>query len=290
MTHSRRTAAAEKTKEGAVTAPRNGSFGTASINGDEPATEPLALLRAPDAKRVDPPAVPPLSLEATPNDPDWENIAPSGLYARHGKRLLNTLLLLATLPLALVLSLPIALINWAIFRDHRRILFSQPRIGRRGRTFSIYKFRTMRETKAENFDTWKDESDGLRVTRFGRFLRNTHLDELPQLINVLRGEMDFIGPRPEMIEIDDWACQRIADFHERNVLAPGITGFAQITHGYAGMDPVAYRQKLADDLYYKENLSLRLDLEILLRTAVWMLRGRGWRRKSPTRPAESKTA
>jgi len=204
-------------------------------------------------------------------------MTPSGLYPRLGKRLLNGVLLFVCLPLASLLALPIALVNWIIFGDVRRILYSQPRVGSRGRTFSIYKFRTMREAPAEAFDSWKDGGDRLRVTGFGRFLRNTHLDELPQLINVLRGEMDFIGPRPEMVEIDAWACQRIADFPERSALLPGITGYAQITHGYAGMDALAYRRKLVADLYYRDHLSLRLDLEILFRTAVWMLRGRGWR-------------
>jgi len=229
-----------------------------------------------------------LTLEDLPGAPVAPGLADGGLadggladgiYVRWGKRALNLVLLLALLPFALALALPITLVNWSIFGHWRRILFRQPRVGRDGELFSIYKFRTMREAPAgAAFESWRDGRDGLRVTLFGRFLRNTHLDELPQLINVLRGEMDFIGPRPEMVEIDTWACRRIPRFRERNGLLPGITGLAQITHGYAGMDTEAYSQKLETDLRYLRDVSLRLDCEILARTAVWMLRGRGWRR------------
>ncbi len=210
---------------------------------------------------------------------DWGALEPQGFYARCGRRILNAALLVVTMPLALVLAFPIGLVNWMIFRSARRILFKQPRIGHQGRVFWIYKFRTMREAANGDFSSWKKGQDRLRVTRFGRFLRNTHLDELPQFINIIRGEMDFIGPRPEMIEIDRWACERIERFRERNALLPGITGYAQITQGYAGMDETGYDCKLVKDLYYKNRLSLRLDLLILFRTLVWMLRGRGWQHR-----------
>ena len=85
--------------------------------------------------------------------------------------------------------------------------------------------------------------------------------------------------------MDRWACERIPTFRERNALLPGITGYAQITHGYAGMDTEAYEQKLAADQHYRAHLSLSLDLEILARTVVWMLRGRGWRHRAEPRPA-----
>jgi lipopolysaccharide/colanic/teichoic acid biosynthesis glycosyltransferase len=218
--------------------------------------------------------VPPLSPARAE---ELDALVPAGSYARRGKRLLSLLLLAVGCVPALLLALPIALVNACLFRDPRRILYTQPRVGRAGRVFWIYKFRTMREVALGDFDSWR-AGDRLRVTRFGRWLRNTHLDELPQLFNVLRGEMDFIGPRPEMIAIDAWACERIPGFRERNALRPGITGLAQVTHGYAGMDVRAYRRKLAADLWYREHLSLSLDLSILARTAVWMLRGRGWRR------------
>ncbi len=208
---------------------------------------------------------------------EWETLVPRGPYARLFRPCLRVVLLLLTLPGACLLALPIALANAILFRSPRRILYSQPRVGHRGQVFLIYKFRTMRQAQAGDFDSWKRGLDRARVTRFGRFLRNTHMDELPQLWNIWRGEMDFIGPRPEMLEIHDWACERLPRFHERNALLPGLTGLAQITQGYAERDERAYARKLAADQAYRRRLSLALDLEILLRTVLWVVRGRGWR-------------
>ncbi|MFT5289771.1 MAG: lipopolysaccharide/colanic/teichoic acid biosynthesis glycosyltransferase [Planctomycetota bacterium] len=208
---------------------------------------------------------------------DWEALAPNGFYARFGKRACNLGLMCLVLPFALLLSIPITLVNWIQFRDLRQVLFCQPRIGLHGKTFSIYKFRTMREAPKDDFDSWGDGGDRLRVTPFGRLLRNTHLDELPQLLNILLGEMDIIGPRPEMVEIDRWACSHVPNFRTRNALLPGITGYAQITQGYAGKDDAAYAQKLSGDEYYRLHMTFLFDVVILLRTGVWMLRGRGWR-------------
>jgi len=210
----------------------------------------------------------------------WAKLEPRGFYARYGKRALNLALLCLVGPAALVLALPIAVVNWIQFGRIGRILYCQPRVGRRGRVFSIYKFRTMREAPGDAYDSWSQGQDRLRVTRFGRLLRNTHLDELPQLLNILRGEMDFVGPRPEMVEIHRWACEHVPGFPKRNALLPGITGYAQITQGYAGKDAAAYAKKLAGDELYRRRLGLGLDLLILLRTGVWMIRGRGWRSTS----------
>ena len=115
------------------------------------------------------------------------------------------------------------------------------------------------------------------ASRLGRFLRSSHLDELPQLLNVLRGEMSFIGPRPEMVEVEEWACANVPGFLERMVIKPGITGLAQVTQGYTPRDVEAYRRKLAVNRAYLRRYGLRTDLAILARTAVWMLRGRGWK-------------
>lgn len=208
---------------------------------------------------------------------NWAALAPGGLYPRLGQKLVHAGLLLATLPLSAALSFPIALVNLAIFRDPRKILFKQPRVGYRGRIFTIYKFRTMTEPKGGAFGSWCSGEDAARVTSFGRLLRNAHLDELPQFLNILRGEMTFIGPRPEMIEIDAWARERIPAFHRRLALKPGITGWSQITQGYAGMSADAYAKKLAGDERYRTRISLAEDLRILARTGAWMLRGRGWR-------------
>ena len=208
---------------------------------------------------------------------DWSALEPRGFYARHGRWVLHWSLLVLALPLALAIALPIAAINLLQFRDPRRILFSQPRVGRHGRVFRIYKFRTMRDAADDEFGSWGSGADKLRVTPFGRLLRNAHLDELPQLLNVLRGEMTFIGPRPEMVEIDAWARLRVPDFHRRLALHPGITGRSQISQGYTGKSAAAYQLKLRGDEAYRRNLSLREDLRILAGTALWMLRGRGWR-------------
>jgi len=207
--------------------------------------------------------------------PCWDELEPRGLYARFLKPAVTLMLILVAMPIALLVMLPIALVNWAAFRDRRLIFFTQERVGQYGRIFQIYKFRTMRPIAGDDFVAWS-EGDLNRVTRFGRFLRSTHLDEVPQILNILRGDMDFIGPRPEMVAIHNWACRAVPGFERRLVLRPGITGLAQITQGYAGQCPDAYAKKLAGDDRYRAGLSFWLELSILVRTAVWMLRGRGW--------------
>jgi lipopolysaccharide/colanic/teichoic acid biosynthesis glycosyltransferase len=208
--------------------------------------------------------------------PDWHALRPSGWYANGGQRVLCLALVLAALPLALALALPVALANLIYFRDPRRIFFVQERVGRFGERFRIVKFRTMVETQRSVFDSWSC-ADVARVTPLGRFLRNAHLDELPQLWNVLRGDMSLFGPRPEMVEVDAWAREHVPEFHRRLAVMPGLTGLSQVTQGYAGRDVDAYRTKLEGDLVYIAQLGLRQDLGLLWRTAFWVVRGRGWR-------------
>ena len=204
------------------------------------------------------------------SEAEWERLAPCGLYAGFVRRPLLWLVTLALVPFALCLAIPIALVNTCVQGTPRRIFFLQPRVGWRGRVFVLHKFRTMIDQPGD---------DHARVTRFGRFLRNTHLDELPQLWNVLRGDMCLIGPRPEMLATEHWAAQHELGFSARLVLHPGLTGLAQITQGYTeGGDERAYHEKLDLNQRYREQLSFGLDCTILLRTALWMLRGRGWRR------------
>lgn len=208
--------------------------------------------------------------------PRWDRLEPSGFYARYGKPVMPIILMLLALPAALLVMVPIALINWIAVGDRRLIFFRQERVGQHGRVFHIYKFRTMRPVEATgDFEAW-GKGDTNRVTRVGKFLRSTHLDEVPQIFNILKGEMDFIGPRPEMVEIHEWACQEVPGFERRLVLRPGITGLSQITQGYTGQCREAYAEKLEGDDKYRENLSLRLDVAIVMRTFVWMARGRGW--------------
>lgn len=217
---------------------------------------------------------------------DWDALEPAGLYARHGRRVLELALVVAVCAPVLALVAVLALVNLIAFRDPRKVFYVQPRVGQRGRIFQIYKFRTMREPQRSAHDSWSSGEDHARVTRLGTWLRNTHLDELPQFWNILRGEMSFIGPRPEMVEVEQWAQQHVPGFTQRLVLRPGITGWAQITQGYTGRSVEAYAQKLEITNFHARRLSLRSDLEVLARTFVWMLRGRGWQwnqRREPVR-------
>jgi lipopolysaccharide/colanic/teichoic acid biosynthesis glycosyltransferase len=211
--------------------------------------------------------------------PRWDQLEPTGLYARFLKPVFTLLILLVALPASLLVMAPIAVLNWFAHGDHRLIFFTQERVGQYGRVFRIYKFRTMRPAASEglaDFEAWSDGGKN-RVTALGRFLRSTHLDEVPQILNIVMGDMDFIGPRPEMVSVHNWACREVPGFERRLAVRPGITGLAQITQGYAGACPDAYGEKLAADDRYREQLSFGLELSILARTAAWMLRGRGWK-------------
>jgi len=203
-----------------------------------------------------------------PEAPAWEALAPRGFHARHGRRWLGLGLTLLGLPAALLLALPIAACV-ALEHGPRGVLFSQLRVGWRGRSFRLLKFRTLRAGS---------EQEG--ASALGRFLRRTHLDELPQLVNVLGGHMDLVGPRPETIAIDAWARAHVPGFHRRNATRPGLTGLAQLTQGYAEPQPESYAEKLALDLRSLERVTLRGDLALLARTLPWVLAGRGARLRS----------
>jgi exopolysaccharide biosynthesis polyprenyl glycosylphosphotransferase len=166
---------------------------------------------------------------------------------------------LVALPLVAVFAL-------LIRRDGGPVLFRQVRIGEGGRRFMIYKLRTMRDGAAGEWATAVDS----RVTPIGRFLRRTHLDELPQVLNVLRGEMSIVGPRPEQPEFVDRLETVIPFYQRRHLMRPGLTGWAQVRCGYAGSD-VGSAWKVCHDLYYLKHRSVSLNLVILgetLRTVV----------------------
>jgi lipopolysaccharide/colanic/teichoic acid biosynthesis glycosyltransferase len=154
------------------------------------------------------------------------------------------------------------------------IIFRQTRVGWHGQTFTIFKLRTMRKD-SELKPQWAQVNDA-RVTRVGRFLRLTHIDELPQLINVLRGEMSFVGPRPERPEFVEKLNRQIPNYDMRHFLLPGITGWAQVNFRY-GASVADARRKLELDLYYVMNASLILDLLIVLKTVRVVLFMRGSR-------------
>ncbi len=147
----------------------------------------------------------------------------------------------------------------------RPLLFRQPRVGLGGRVFELLKFRTMKNAVDA---TGRPLPDHERLTKVGRFLRATSLDELPQLINVLRGDMSLVGPRPLLVE---YLARYSATQARRHEVKPGITGMAQV----AGRNTLSWPEKFALDVYYVDHQSLRLDLEILARTFVTVLKRDG---------------
>jgi sugar transferase (PEP-CTERM system associated) len=153
------------------------------------------------------------------------------------------------------------------------IFFKQTRVGLGGRNFSVYKFRTMRTDAEVAGAKWATKDDP-RVTRVGKFMRKTRLDEVPQLWNVLRGDMGFVGPRPERPEFVPWLCEQIPYFNLRHMIRPGLTGWAQVRYGYGATLEQA-REKLEFDLYYIKHMTLGLDLLIMFETVKTILRRQG---------------
>jgi len=150
--------------------------------------------------------------------------------------------------------------------DGGPVLFRQQRIGGGGEEFEILKLRTMRVDADNGGAAWSRDNDD-RVTRVGKILRRTHVDELPQLWNVLRGEMSLVGPRPEQPDIVSKLEWQIPFYDRRELVKPGITGWAQIRCGYAGSEE-GTAWKLCHDLYYLKHRSAALDAMIMLQTLV----------------------
>lgn len=153
-------------------------------------------------------------------------------------------------------------------------LFIQERVGRGGKPFRMYKIRTMRIATAGVVSATTVADD--RITRLGRFLRRTRLDELPQMINVLKGDMSLIGPRPEWTPLYESILRDLPDYAYRQLVRPGISGWAQVRSGYAA-ELAETRVKLSFDLYYVKHCSLALDLQILARTVWTLIGGKGAR-------------
>jgi sugar transferase (PEP-CTERM system associated) len=178
----------------------------------------------------------------------------------------------------LVLSLPVmALVAIAIRLDSKGpVIFRQKRVGYRGKCFELLKFRSMYvDAEQENGAEWARKDDP-RITRVGRFIRKFRLDELPQFINVIRGDMSFVGPRPERPVFVDQLRQEISYYDERHSVRPGITGWAQVEYDYGGNVEGAFR-KLEYDLFYLKNMSVLFDFAIMLRTIRIVLTGSGSR-------------
>jgi lipopolysaccharide/colanic/teichoic acid biosynthesis glycosyltransferase len=156
------------------------------------------------------------------------------------------------------------------------VFFTQKRIGKLGRWFSIWKFRTMRhKAEMETGPVWAEDNDP-RVTRIGRFLRKSHLDELPQLFNVFCGDMSLIGPRPERPEMVEVITEKIPGFDKRLFVKPGITGLAQVRYDYGATIKDAARKLKYDALYIKRMCFL-LDFQIVFWTIGRVLTGEGAR-------------
>ena len=171
--------------------------------------------------------------------------------------------------IALLVALPLLpLLVVLIRRDGGPALFSQTRIGAGGRRFRLHKLRTM-HVGADTSAQWACHDDP-RITQVGAFLRRTHLDELPQLVNVLRGEMSLVGPRPEQPEFVDRLERMLPFYQRRHLMLPGITGWAQVRCGYAGSD-VGSAWKLCHDLYYAKHRTLGMDLLILAETLATLM-------------------
>lgn len=210
-------------------------------------------------------------------EPDWilrsfvDQARVSGLY----ELLKRSVDILGGLVGVAILSFFLPLVGLAILLDSRfPIFYTQVRSGRGGHNYNIIKFRTMKQNaEANGQPQWAEEND-VRATRVGKILRRTHLDELPQFINVLRGEMSLVGPRAERPELIAWFQQHVPFYRARLIVKPGITGWAQVNFGYASTIEETII-KLEYDLYYIKRRNLLMDLVILLRTPATVLGLRG---------------
>jgi sugar transferase (PEP-CTERM system associated) len=211
-----------------------------------------------------------------------EHLNPSWLIFAEGFRfssffrLVRRLLNFSVALVALLLALPlIPFIVLAVkLGSPGPALYRQQRVGRRGKVFYCYKFRTMRQdAEADSGATWATDNDP-RITRVGKFMRSSRLDEIPQLWCVLKGDMHFVGPRPERPEFVQWLAREIPYYGVRHVVRPGITGWAQVQYKY-GNTLADAREKLQYDLFYIKNASLGLDLLIMFQTIKIVLLGRG---------------
>jgi len=204
------------------------------------------------------------------------SLIPGIVYAKI-KRVWDFALALIAIPFLLLLLIPLAII--IKLGSPGPVFFRQERMGYRGQTFTIYKLRTMRQAEATGSDerlAAMTKDNDVRVTSVGRFLRQYRVDELPQVINILKGEMSWIGPRPEAVPLSLWYQNDLPFYRYRHIVRPGITGWAQVRQGHvAEVDEVL--SKLHYDFYYIKNFSFWLDLLIIARTIRTIFSGFGAR-------------
>jgi len=178
------------------------------------------------------------------------------------------------LPLFLPVMLIVAVAIWLESRGEGSIIYKQTRVGNGDKEFQMYKFRSMRANAEENGHAqWAKKHDA-RVTRIGAVIRKMRLDEAPQIFNVIKGDMSFVGPRPERPEFVKQLVEQYPYYRERHRMRPGLTGWAQIRHEYGDTFEDAF-EKLQYDLYYVKNFSIFLDLLIIIHTVEVVLLGKG---------------
>jgi sugar transferase (PEP-CTERM system associated) len=179
--------------------------------------------------------------------------------------------------LGAILSLPIVIVTAILIKIESRgpVLYKQERVGKNGRVFTLMKFRSMRVDAEKDGPVWAKTEDE-RMTRVGSIIRKIRVDEIPQFWNILCGDMNFVGPRPERPHFIAQLAQEITFYEQRHLIAPGLTGWAQIKYPYGASIEDA-KQKLAYDLYYIKNQSITLDATIMFETIKTILLGRGGR-------------
>ena len=203
---------------------------------------------------------------------DLEKVTPPRIYMKI-KRIADFLIVLMLAPVCLVLAI---IIGFAVrLETSGPIFFAQRRIGLHGKEFVMFKFRSMFDSSTESVESFALKRDS-RVTEVGRFIRRFRLDEIPQLVNVLKGDMSLIGPRPEQPSIVDNYLRSIPFYGFRHILRPGISGWAQVSYPYAASEEET-KEKLEYDFFYIININFWIDLMILIRTCVTVLSGRGAR-------------
>ena len=180
--------------------------------------------------------------------------------------ILSFLLLILVIPIIMLACIAI------VIEIRANPFYTQERVGLNGRIFKIYKLRSMYIDAEKDGHKWASENDD-RITKVGGIIRNTRIDELPQLVNILKRDMSFIGPRPERPEFVKEFLKDIPDFNDRLVVKPGITGWAQVNGGYS----LTPKEKLVLDKYYIENEGFKLDLLILIKTIIVVFTGDGAR-------------
>jgi sugar transferase (PEP-CTERM system associated) len=206
--------------------------------------------------------------------PSWLIFSGRGRQARLSAFVQNSVHRLVAL-LGAILSLPIVAVTAGLIKLDSRgpIFYRQERVGKNGQPFMLIKFRSMRVDAEKEGPVWATKGDD-RATRMGRIIRKSRLDEIPQFWNILRGDMNFVGPRPERPHFVAQLAREIPYYEQRHLIPPGLTGWAQIKYPYgASLDDA--RQKLQYDLYYIKNQSLLLDAIILFETTKIILFGRG---------------